>query len=270
MKATLLVLLVACGGGGAAGDDDDVQPDAPRPGQFGFASIQSFDAMNVPNQPLRGGSASAGFFSNGRICTTQETIGPCIVQQCDFNATPPAISAGAITLTGGTRPITLAPAADQTYPTLNVQTGLLFDPGATITFSAAGAEVPAFEKSLAMPAKATITSPAEPPSGSPFLTFDRGQDFTVTWSGGGEGLMQIALFGPDSSQLISCRFEASAGSGTLPASALGRLDAGQGGFSMAVFTTTEEFAGDWAVELSGIFNAVWPDNSIVSGPTMAR
>ena len=30
---------------------------------------------------------------------------------------------------------------------------------------------------------------------------------------------------------------------------------------------SEEFAGDWAVEMWGYYNAVWPDNSIVSGPT---
>jgi hypothetical protein len=267
MRILALVPLLACGGPAGGGDDEPgTTPDAPRPEHVGFISIQSYDAMNIPGQPLLGGTASAGFFMNAAFCTTIQTMDECSVQQCNFTGTPPQVSAGAITITGAMQPITLAPMANNVYPTFTVMAAL-FRGGESLTVAAAGAEVPAFSHSLVVPAKATITSPVEP---STFLTVDRSRDFAVAWTGGGGGQLQVALDGPGASQRLVCRFEASAGSGTIPASALALVPAGQGGFSMAATEITEVIAGDWAVEVVGIFNAVWPDDSIVSGPTMAQ
>jgi hypothetical protein len=141
----------------------------------------------------------------------------------------------------------------------------LFAGGESVMFTAAGAGVPAFSKALAMPAKATITAPAKP---SQYLTVNRGASYTVSWTGGGSGQIQVAFNSQLADQRLFCRFDASAGSGTIPSAALATLQAGAGGFAMAAITRTDVTAGDWGVELSGYFNAVWPDNSIVSGPTM--
>lgn len=265
--ATLMVWSMGCGESGPGGGGE--LADAPRPGNYGAVSIQSYDAMNTPGTATRGGSASAAFFTDAAACTRTQVSGPCDVLQCDFQATPAQVSAGAITFTGALQPITLTPGANQAYPQLVVMQPL-FTGGSTVTMSAAGAAVPAFTASLTMPAKATITSPFEPSAGSPYLMIDRTRDFTATWTGGGDQRLQVALDGPSATSRLICRFDASAGRGTIPASTLALLPAGQGGFSMAAISTTEVFAGDWAVEATGYFNAVWPDGSIVSGPTMAQ
>ncbi len=261
-----LILLVACGGGGSGSGDDVATPDATKPTHSGYVSIQSYDAMNVPGTPTRGGSAGAGFFTMGEACQVSQTIGPCEVANCGAAATG-AVSAGTITITGALEPISLVPGSDHTYAQL-MSTTSLFNGGESITFAASGAEVPAFTKSLTMPSKATITAPAKPPSASPYLIVNRAQDFSVSWSGGGSGLVQIALNSQSADQRLFCRFTASAGTGKLPAAALATLPAGMGGFAMASIGDTEQDAGDWAVAVSAYFNAVWPDSAIVSGPTM--
>lgn len=263
----LFVLVAACGGddsggGGGGGGGDG----GGSPTHVGFVSIQSYDAMNTPQTPTRGGTASAGFYTSGNYCTTTQTIGACDVATCTTTA-PPAASAGAITITGAAQPITLTPAADHTYATFMAQSPL-FAGGETITFAAAGADVPAFSATITMPGKATITSPAKPTPQSPYLDINRTLDLTVKWTGGGTGKVQVALNSQSADKRLFCRFDAGAGTGTIQAAALATLDAGLGGFAMASISVAPHVAGDWGVEVSSYFNAVWPDNAIVSGPTM--
>ncbi|HEY5945126.1 MAG TPA: hypothetical protein VIV40_06530 [Kofleriaceae bacterium] len=262
-----LLLLAACGGGGG-GDDGSGSgsSDAPlAPGKTGYVSIQSYDAMNTPNTPTRGGTASAAFFSSGAFCTTTQTIGPCEVATCT-SSQPPAISAGTIMISGAAMPITMTPTALSQYDTF-MTASPLFSGGESITFAAAGAGVPAFSGSVTMPSKATITVPAKPSNQSPYLVINRGADYTVSWTGGGSGQVQVALNSQMADKRLFCRFDASAGTGKIPSAALATLDAGGGGFAMASVARKQQTAGEWGVELSGYFNAVWPDLSIVSGPT---
>jgi hypothetical protein len=221
--------------------------------------------MNAPSTPTRGGTASAGFYASGNFCTTTQTIGACEVATC-ATAAPPAVSAGAITITGAAQPITLTPNADDTYTTF-MATAPLFSGGESITFAVAGADVPAFSAAITTPAKATITSPAKPTPQSPYLDINRTLDLTVTWTGGGSGKLQVALNNQAADKRLFCRFDASAHTGTISAAALATLDAGLGGFGMASIGLGEHVAGDWGIEVSAYFNAVWPDNAIVSGPT---
>jgi hypothetical protein len=269
-----LVLVVACGGddsgggggGGGGGDGGGGGgADGPKPTHAGFVAIQSYDAMNTPSTPTRGGTASAGFPASGDYCTTVQTIGACEVKTC---TTPSeTVSAGAITITGAAEAITLTPAADHTYATFMTAMPL-FAGGESITFSAAGAEVPAFTASITTPAKATITSPAKPTPNAPYLNINRTLDMTVRWTGDGTGQVQVALNSSNAEHRLFCRFDASAGEGTLPTAALMTLDAGLGGFAMGSIADAEHDAGDWAIDVSAYFNAVWPDNAIVSGATM--
>jgi hypothetical protein len=161
-------------------------------------------------------------------------------------------------------PLTLTPNAVMSYETF-VTASPLFAGGETVTFAAAGDGVPSFSGSVKMPGKATITAPAKPPQS---LIVNRGADYTVSWTGGGSGLIQVAFQSELADRRLFCRFDASAGSGTIPKEALATLHAGGGGYAMAAIARTTVGAGDYGVELSGYFNAVWPDNSIVSGPTM--
>jgi hypothetical protein len=259
------VVLAACSGGG---DDGGGSIDAPKATHSGYVSIQSYDAMNTPNTPTRGGTASAGFFGSGAFCTNLMTIGACDIATCV--STPPAgVSAGTITISGAAQAVTMTPTATATYNTF-MTADPLFSGGEMITFTATGADVPAFMKSITAPTKATITAPAKPSSTSPYLMISRSQDFSVSWTGGGSGLVQVALTSSQADQRVFCRFEASAGTGKVPSAALAALATGTGGFAMASIAHSVFETGDYAIEASAYFNAVWPDAAIVSGPTMVQ
>jgi hypothetical protein len=268
MRYAFVLLVAACSGGGGGDDDGGGTPDAAMPTHTGYVSIQSYDAMNAPNTPTRGGTASASFFSSGAFCTTSQTIGACEIATCP-QATPAAVSAGTITITGAAQAITLTPTAENAYNTFMVATPL-FNGGESITFAAAGATVPGFMKSNTTPTKATITAPTKPSSSSPYLMMSRSSDFTVSWTGGGTGQLQVALNSIQGDARVFCRFEASAGTAKIPSAALMTLEAGNIGFAMASIARTTETAGEWGVEVSAYFNAVWPDNAIVSGPAMLQ
>src|SRR5262249_38766210 len=141
----------------------------------------------------------------------------------------------------------------------------LFSGGETVTFTAAGADVPAFTASVAMPSKLQITSPAKPSDSSPVLAVDREQGFAFSWSGGGSGQAMISLF-DSSGARVTCSYPAASGSATVPAAALAQLGAGTGGgFAMAAISTNQVVVGEWGIDAEGYYNAVWPDDSIVSG-----
>ena len=259
MKIWLLVL-AACGGGGGGGPGGG-GPDAQKPTKTGYVFLQSYDAMNLPGTPTRGGSASAGFYGTAGTCTGDQTVGACTVSTCTSTMQPTAVSAGVVTLSGAAQPIMLTPGTDKTY-TAFMSMSPLFAGGESVVVSAAGADVPAFSKSITMPGKATITSPSKPAAGT-FLAVSRSADFSVTWTGGGSGSLQIFVSG--TSGRVTCRFPAGSDSAAVPAAALAMLPAGNGSFAMAAIADGEQDAGDYAVDVSAYFNAVWPDDSIVSG-----
>lgn len=265
MRYVVIFFLAACGGTDGGGDDGPAG-DAALPTHTGFVSIQSYDAMNVPGMPTRGGSTSAGFFTGGQYCTTLQTVGPCTLQQCTTAAPAGAQSAGPITISGATKPLSLVPAADMTYAQQTSQT-TLFSGGEMITFTAGGAAVPAFAISVTTPGKATITAPSKPAAGA-LLAVSRAQDFSISWSGGGSGFVQVYL--SDNAKALFCRFDATSASGKVPASALGMLGPGMGAFAMASISNATKTVGDWGVEASAYFNAVWPDAAIVSGGAMLQ
>lgn len=265
------ILLVGCGDdtGGGGGDGGPGDPDAPKPTKTGLVLLQSYTAEQPPGTMLRGGSASATFSSVMSTCVG-ETVGDCLLADCVKNPPSPA-SAGTITVTGASLPVSLVPRADKTYAAVAAMQQAFFTGGETVTFAGEGADVPAFTVSVVTPLKATITMPVEPASTSPYLMLDRTYGFTARWTGGGSGEIQIFFSGGTGSNLfINCRFPASAGTGTIPAAVVGRLPAGQGSFAMSANAEAQVIAGDYGVIGSTYFNAVWPDGSIVSGPTMVQ
>jgi hypothetical protein len=264
----VFVLLAACGNGGGGGGDDVGTDATSQTSHSGYLQIQSYDAENTPGIPTRGGTAGAGFWASGAYCTQTQKIDPCMIYTC-VTSPPASVSGGTVTITGAAQMITLTPNAMGQYETFMVANPL-FNGGEMITFTTSGAMVPAVTKTITAPAKAMITAPAKPPMSSPYLVISRGQDFTVSWSGGGSGKVQVALNSTNADQRVFCRFNASAGTGKLPSAAISTLAAGTGGFAMAAITEEQAVAGDWGLDVSAYFNAVWPDNSIVSGPTMLQ
>jgi len=266
-RVLAIALVAACGGGGGS----STGPDAPSPtANDGFVLLQSYTDHNVPNQADAGGRVDVSFSTGHTSCRSLGTSGPCEAVDCSAAVTAGSHSAGTVTVTGAALPVSIPPGTNGVYPGFQA-TQALFNGGEMVTVAASGAEVPAFTKTVTVPGKPTITSPAKPPSGSPYLMITRASGFAVTWTGGGSGKLFVALFGgANQSTRVNCKFDASAGSGTVPAAALMMLPAGQGGFAMAAISDTSVVAGDWGVTIEGYYNAVWPDDAIVSGPTMLQ
>ncbi len=262
-----LLVFVACKSSGGGGDDGPA-PDAAVAAHTGSVFIQSYDGMNVPGTPTRGGQVSAGFYTAPATCTTMQTIGPCTVRSCPAGSSQGAFSAGTISISGAAKPLSLVPGADKVY-TPQTSTTPLFAGGETITFAATGADVPAFTLSVTAPTKGTITAPAKPAAGA-LLGITRAQDFSVSWNGGGSGTIQVFLTGPGNQPALFCTYPASAGSGKVPTAALMTMAAGMGSFAMSTISEAQSTAGDWAVLANVYFNAVWPDAALVSGGSMLQ
>ena len=233
MKRALgLCLVVACGAPGTGGDDDNGTPDAAAPAPLG----------------------------NVVMCAVHAVGDNCMIDTCT-TAMPTPASAGTITIAGLAAPITLAPKTDSTYEAYNGM-ALLFGHGETATITAAGAEVPSFTATVTTPSKATISVPA---NAMP-LAVSRTHDFTAKWSGS-SGKLQVALISGMTE--LWCRFDASAGTGTIPAATMAMLPAsptGSIGFiSLAPQTIV---AGDWSIDVAADYSAVWPDGSL-AGTTAA-
>jgi hypothetical protein len=151
-------------------------------------------------------------------------VGSCCYETTG-SATPMAASAGAITISDGTSTLaTLMPGAytagSSTDPTLT-WTG-----GTTLTISAAGATVDAFNVSIVAPGAVAGLSPALT-SG---ITISKSSDFVLSWTPGKLACLEMSFGLSQGTGLahISCAVDDSAGTLTVPASLLGMLTATSG------------------------------------------
>jgi hypothetical protein len=212
-------------GGGTAGPGGGPSVE-PNPEHAGIVQIFN-GTIQDGTETITGTFGIAYFFdapgADGGDCTVT-THGDCKVRTCTGGtpSTPTSVSAGTITVEGK-ETLILTPDATNDYE-LAGGTGLLWDPGQTITISAAGAEVPAFTHALQASSPVTVTSPAAPPADTP-LSLDRSKDFVLTWTGGTTGAVTTLwkVEGTDPFVSIQCAFAASDGEGTVPAAALQAL-----------------------------------------------
>ncbi|WP_394824800.1 hypothetical protein [Pendulispora albinea] len=114
---------------------------------------------------------------------------------------------------------------------------------------------PAFAQTLKAPSLITLSSPTwTRREGGP--TIDRSKNLELAWNVAGAASGTVALFlgGPDSAEKFSfaqCAFPVADLKGTVPASVLGKLPAGQGEFTVDAEETSVVPAGsDWDIEVS--------------------
>lgn len=257
-------------GGNDASDAGDASGTGiPAPTRTGYIIVGSHStdvAAVFSNYAYAGFNAGPGtWFAKG---CTREVSGACTVVLCDLTnggdqrPSPGATkSAGTVTI-GGTNPAfslaydtvtaqyTIAPAVPNDH--------LLFAGGETVSFSAAGADVPAFAATLLAPSQLTITSPALPAGA---FAIDRTTDLVFVWTGNSVGEVSVnivtttisaATTVADSS--VGCRFDASALTGTVPAAMLRKLmktdAATTARLSTDHSTTREVLAGDYGIHLA--------------------
>lgn len=199
-----------------------------------YVGVGSVFASSTDSTASHGSNAGALFSTNGTApgskCTEADE-GACHVHACTYSdeAAVSAKSAGTITITGGAYPVVLSPQADNRYASSDSQQGL-FAGGETIHFAVSGAgDIPPFDTSLVAPSPVTVASPELSHS----LWIDRTKDFTTTWSGGHAGdevYVTLMTMVTDATMtkltkgvVLTCGFDALAGTGTIPATSLGKL-----------------------------------------------
>jgi hypothetical protein len=200
--------------------------------------------------------ANATFLPGGPAYRCPETrFGACVYYACT-RRTPdslPVPSAGVIDVTGGTSTLTFTPLTDGTYDTVTRQSSLWTSP-VMLDVTAAGAEIPAFAGAWSTPARVTVSAPV--PSDPWVVT--RSGDVTLVWTGGTTEEV-VATFGSLASNdptEVECTFPASAGTGVVPAAALGMLPAGDGYYGVVSRTRSVVGAGVWHVTLRAESDAV--------------
>ena len=266
-----LLALAACGGDDSGGGDDGGGggPDASVPSNNGFVQLSAYNAV-ASATPIVGGSASASFVTTAATSScTQHTVGACDVYVCSTTTpTQSYASDGTITITGLAQAVTLTPQSNNMYAPFSTQQAPLFSGGETVTLHGTGGTAPAFTLMVTMPSRATITSPTKPAGTSGSVTIQRSQDFSASWTGGGAGKLYLYVSGPSGSgATVSCGFDASAGTGKIPAAALSMLPAGMGSFSAASLAVKTLDMTDWRIYGQGFFNAVWAADTSMAAAT---
>jgi len=274
-------IIVTDAGAGDAGPDVVVNFDGPTLFDVTAPETGGGDADAAPTSdaaafafiefsevPLGGGVFTAAFYATPREpvpgCTTQVPDGgACAVTTCPGHAPTDAglvilASAGALDVTGGVfGEAGVEVSADNLGSYLYNTTGSMFAPGDVLSVSSAGGTVPAFPtQALAAPGAITVTMPEPDDAGT--LVIPTSQSLAVTWTGGVTGDHVIftlnAFFASGASASTACSWDAAAGQGTVPPSALAPLVAGtaQAGGSTAVWYQQAQTAfstGRWAVTM---------------------
>jgi hypothetical protein len=258
-------LMVGCtdgaGGSGATQDlGSQTAPDLLIPGN-GLVRVASATAT-VGAQTSSYSSAIAYFLDpklSGGGCQLQ-TAGMCQLASCTGSSVV-LPTAGAITIGGGTQPISLTPRADGSYTPYANSSSVVFPAAQKLTVDAAGQAVPLFHGELTPPASPfTLTTP----SGSRInilFTLNRKQDFALTWTPTASPTpIHVELNqGTDSNHvlLLECDFDGPAGTGTLPASLLSAFALSANGMNIAELligpaTSNTVTVGTWDLGLTAI------------------
>jgi len=211
--------------GGATGATSDAATDANgSSGNFGLVTI-------IENNPPGPFNASASFRTN--VLLPAPPPSPCPLQMidgCTLSTCPlpmaqasgtDGVSAGILTIRGGSSPLVLMPGQNGLYE--GSETGTVPLDGGVLQVSTSGGVVPAFNVDVTIPEPITVTSPAAlatpnllSANGLVPVTIVRSQGWTVAWTGGA-GTVEIIIQQTSSSASLvaSCTFSPTAGSGVI-------------------------------------------------------
>jgi hypothetical protein len=240
----LVTITLACGCGddaamptdGAVADTStpdaavDVQPPA-KEGQVFIMESQT---------PVEIASAFA-MLMDGPLLSPTATADGCLTMA---NAPAASLSAGAITITGTTEPLTLTqPSAGEVYVPDGDPPTNLFEPGATLTVAAAGDAVPAFTGTVVAPVPlADVVFP---------VALSRASSATVTWTADTAPAMWLLVNSATATEdAMLCR-TTDTGSFTLTPAALALLPTPVTKVSIAIYRLDETMvaAGAWTIYL---------------------
>lgn len=175
----------------------------------------------------------------------------------------PLVGAGVITVKGSDT-AELADAPDGIYPPLTPELRIFLG-GETLRISASGRVVPAFATTLTAPSPVIVTAPtATSVADSRSYTADRSRDLTLTWTGGGVGLLSFYMLSEKTASSYlraECRFPGEAGQGTVPAAVLGRFTRDTISVNAWPWTSTAMDVADWTIDIEANAAATIPDGT---------
>ncbi len=216
------------GDGALPGSDDGAvqPPDATSDGRsaevIGFVGLLQMRPL-IPAEAL---VASADFWPPSVTGCTTTVTPPCVARICAETRT--YASAGNISIAAAGNVTMLTPGSDKSYST-STTSGADggFVSNSLVSFSAGGADIAAFQGNVVPPSEVSFTKPA---SGT--ITYDA-NGLGLVWVGGAPSDAVVAtILGSSptgdntSSAMVDCRFDAKAGSGTIPASVLDLIGSG--------------------------------------------
>lgn len=201
--------------------------------------------------------------------TQTKTVGPCVLEIIGEGtaAQETDVSAGTVHLTGGAAAIDLAPMSDNTYAPSTGATAL-YAGGETLVVTADGKDVPAFTTSLTAPSKVTLAAPVV---ASGALTVKRSSGVTATFSSAATGAAAgsvVLYFSATSTTMafaLTCTFDASAGTGTIPAAAFADFPAGPGTFDFYVKQASRVVVAPWDIHFTASKAVVDPAGIALAG-----
>jgi hypothetical protein len=270
-RAALALLMLAIGCNANHSDSSvDLAPLAdlaPPPSKTGSVNVFASRSTNGQTQVL--GEINVLFEINDDPACVTTTLGACMVANCPMSPQPvPAVApnAGSVSVAiTGLHPFVLTPKADGTYDLIADNLVNYFSGGESIAVHAAGADVPAFDGTLAhAPDQVTFTTPR-----ASLEAIGRRSDLTITWTAGqwGDVLVRIATMSPLS---VTCSAPTTAGALTVPSSALAQLAPGAIDFQLDSEAAEDFAAGDWQIDLRGEFLGVFSDGTESDGIIMLQ
>jgi hypothetical protein len=214
----LLALIASCGDDGNGSGLDAKVPDASVPDSSGppdapDASPQTPQGLFVIIESPTPGVTTwfAEFGTDLDIVVSSRDDGPCRVQRT-MRTTNPRVSAGTLSVTGGTASAVTMSFRSSGYS--HYASSLVYAAGDQLTLAASGATVPAFSTQLAFPSSLTLTSTAP--------TELSMSGFTATWNTTTSDVyFEISQFrSGEPAVVLICTFDGTVGTGSVPASAL--------------------------------------------------
>jgi hypothetical protein len=245
-------------GKGGKGDD------AGGGGDDAGSGEQTTSSIVVRGTPATDGGAGdvAGAVANidlrhtsGLVCKPPTTSGACQIQNCAPILTAqdagPLINsnAGTITVTGetGSPEVLTFDSSTKTY-TATTNT-LPYSPCDVFTVKASGGAFPAFSgKSGAAPSLVTLTAPMPSTGALGIATYaiDTTKALTWTWTGGSAGA-QLIFTVEAANDILTCSFDAMAGTGTIPADVVAMFPIGTPSLIILTSSTKTLSAGGSSV-----------------------
>jgi hypothetical protein len=181
-----------------------------------------------------GGAGSGGAASASSVVTVSNQYFNGVFGQSNVFATLATAagmaSAGTVTVTGATVPISMTPTSPGNYISAEF-TSPLFATGDTLVLSATGGDVPAFSNvQVVAPAGVVVTAPVEvssPITGANSYMIDTTADLALAWTGGETGLQVYFTFqaseGNNTPIDVRISFDSTLHAGTVPKGMLSQL-----------------------------------------------